>query len=63
LASFGESHLEALYLTDDMARDPPPEIHFTYVFPSKIVNIYPPTPVYGLTGDWLTKSDTAGEVL
>jgi hypothetical protein len=55
--TFGESHLEALYFTDDMARGPPPEIHFTHVFRSKMVNFYPPTPVYGLTGDRLTKSD------
>jgi hypothetical protein len=55
--TFGESHLEALYLTDDIARDPPPEIHFIHVFPSKMVNFYPPTHVYDLTGDRLTKSD------
>ena len=55
--TFGESHLEALYLTDDTARDPPPEIHFTHVFPLKMVNFYPPTPVYDLTGDRLTKND------
>jgi len=48
---FGESHLEVLYRTDAIIRNPGPEVPFRAVFPSKAVNFIHLC-VYGLTGGW-----------
>jgi hypothetical protein len=52
LVIFGESHLEVLYLTNSIVRSPCPETNFPKIFPSKLINFYPPIYVYGLTREW-----------
>jgi hypothetical protein len=69
IVSFGESHLEVLYLTGAIIHSPGPEVPFSKVFSSKAVNFYPPTFCIALPeagepqpSNNLTKSDTDGEV-
>ena len=51
---FGESQSAVLDLADWTARRPCSEPRFPDAFPSKVVNFYPVTRVYGLVRGWLT---------
>jgi Tn3 transposase DDE domain-containing protein len=51
---FGESQSAVLDLADGITRRPCAELHFPDSFPSKAVNFYPATHLYGYVREWCT---------